>query len=206
MLLKFRISIALFIVMLGFFGWREVKLRAFINQQNRTIEQAKLNDQKRDEADSLAQIKTARENAELTGLLVIQKIENVRLRDQIFEMQDALQDTTEEGGIVITFKRENPCVKVWGYTVTATEFAKQYAIVHLEGKSIQVERKYREIGGKLYEVIRPMNDCIEFESILFDIPPELPDLLKIKPIRGSPVKPFLIGGAVGSVLVFLFMH
>jgi len=95
------------------------------------------------------------------------------------------------------------CFGVKGYTVTATEFESEYAIVNLYGKPINIERRYITVGGKVVEIIRPENDCIEFKKTAFEIPPNLPELLKLKQPRGSSLKPFLIGGVVGSAIALL---
>jgi len=203
MLSKHKFSLIVIIFILGYCGYQWLNHKAHIKYLNNIIEQVKINDLKRAEEDSLSQIEYAEEKAELEGLVIIQKNEIVKLRDQYFEILNAGQDTTETGGIKVSFEKSNPCMGVKGYTVTATEFESAYSIVNIYSFPISIERKYMEIGGKVIEVITSENDCIEFKRTAFDIPPNLPDLLKLKQSQRSSFKTFIIGGVVGSAITFL---
>lgn len=206
MLLKHKFSMIVIIFMLGFCSYQWLNHKAYIRYLNSIIEQVKINDLRRAEEDSLSQIEYANEKAELDGLIVIQKNEIVKLKDQVFEIRDAVQDTTKTGGIEVTFKKENPCMGVKGYTVTATEFEDEYAIVEFYGKPIDIKRRYITVGGKVVEIIRPENDCIEFKRTAFDIPPNLPDLLKLKQPQRSFFGPFIVGGTLGVILALFLTH
>lgn len=57
-----------------------------------------------------------------------------------------------------------------------------------------------QAGGKIVEIIKPENDCLEFKNEKFEVPPSLFDGIRPK---GFGWKEFILGSVITGVSVYL---
>lgn len=176
---KIRIILALFVFGIIWGVWYDFKLQ--LAKRDKIIEQAKIELFEYLKTDSLAKVEYANRKDEIEGLFLIQKEETIKWKDQYFEILDTKQDTIKETGqIKVTFKKENKCMGVEGYTLTATDALPSYSKVNIYGLPISIKRDFLEIDGEIVQVITPENDCIEFKNNVFDVSPGLSETYKMR--------------------------
>lgn len=134
--------------------------------------------------DSTASIVKAKELKTLKGLYQSQTEFTLWWRKQALELQ-AKQDTTTEGRVRVSFAKDNECLFLKGYTLTATEQDTAEArILDLTIKPITIKNDYMIVGKDVYSIVTPSNPYFKVKNHISLIPPEY-----IKPGSGGiPLK------------------
>jgi len=122
--------------------------------------------------DSVASVVEAKEKKELKGLLESQTKYTLEWKKRAMDLE-AKQDTTSDGRIRVKFHREDTCLSVEGYTLTAnatdTAMAK---FTKFELKSFEITDEYLPVGDDLYSIIKVNSPCFGVKNHVSLVPPE----------------------------------
>lgn len=122
--------------------------------------------------DSTASVIKAKEKEELKGLLKSQTQYTLEWKKKAMDLE-AKQDTTLDGRIRVKFHREDTCVSLEGYTLTAnatdTAMAK---FTKFELKSFKITDNYLPVGDSLYSVVKIYSPCFKVKDHISLVPPE----------------------------------
>lgn len=188
--------------MLTIVSWIYINGRVNVAHLNRQLENSQRERLEQKKSDSLAIVKEVEKNKELEGVILTQTKMTAQWKDLYFDLQ-AKQDTTTTGSIRVSFKKESECIKVWGFTETATEKQLSRASVYVKHKPIEYTVEFLPVGNEIYGYIRPDKACVDIKNVSFSVPPSL-----FTKKRGgkSGIFWFLVGGVTGVSLLYLISN
>lgn len=169
---KWVISVIIILWLAGWLNGIKVKYQRQVNELTDTNIRLKRNNVEQWERDSLSIVKKAEENEELKDILESQVKATVKYQD--LYLHEKAKATITDTTVLVEFEKDTKCYLVEGWTEANLLTKKSIYDLSVSPKPTDLQIDITKImKGEVYGRMKPGNDCIEVDTVIFNTPPDV---------------------------------